>query len=97
MIKQTKRVGCGYRNMINYQRRILSHIVVTRPQQISSINGTNTAQTRRAGKGQAGLAVQRLWGQCSTCSKSAYRSIIMSLPLIWEVSSAVPMSSWPGS
>jgi transposase len=32
VIKQTKRVGCGYRNMINYQRRILSHIVVTRPQ-----------------------------------------------------------------
>ena len=23
MIKQTKRIGCGYRNMINYQRRIL--------------------------------------------------------------------------
>ena len=32
IIKQTKRVGCGYRNMINYQRRILSHIAVTRPQ-----------------------------------------------------------------
>jgi transposase len=32
VIKQTKRVGCGYRNMINYQRRILSHIAVTRPQ-----------------------------------------------------------------
>ena len=32
VIKQTKRVGCGYRNMINYQRRVLSHIVVTRPQ-----------------------------------------------------------------
>jgi transposase len=31
VIKQTKRVGCGYRNMINYRRRILSHIVVTRP------------------------------------------------------------------
>ena len=31
VIKQTKRGGCGYRNMINYQRRILSHIVVTRP------------------------------------------------------------------
>ena len=29
VIKQTKRGGCGYRNMINYQRRILSHIVVT--------------------------------------------------------------------
>ena len=32
IIKQTKRVGCGYRNMINYQRRILTHIAVTRPQ-----------------------------------------------------------------
>jgi transposase len=31
IIKQTKRVGCGYRNMINYQGHILSHIVVTRP------------------------------------------------------------------
>ena len=31
VIKQTKRVGCGYRNMTNYQRRILSHIAVTRP------------------------------------------------------------------
>jgi transposase len=32
IIKQVKRAGCGYRNMINYQRRILSHIAVTRPQ-----------------------------------------------------------------
>ena len=32
IIKQVKRVGCGYRNMINYQRRILSHMAVTRPQ-----------------------------------------------------------------
>jgi len=32
IIKQVKRTGCGYRNMINYQRRILSHIAVTRPQ-----------------------------------------------------------------
>ena len=32
VIKQTKRVGCGYRYMDNYQRRILSHIAVTRPQ-----------------------------------------------------------------
>jgi transposase len=36
IIKQTKRVGCGYRNMINYQRRILSHIVVTRPQRTAA-------------------------------------------------------------
>lgn len=32
VIQQTMRVGCGYRNMINYQRRILSHTVITRPQ-----------------------------------------------------------------
>jgi transposase len=31
IIKQIKRVGCGFRNMINYQRRILTHIAVTRP------------------------------------------------------------------
>jgi transposase len=31
IIKQTKRVGCGFRNMTNYQRRILTHIAVTRP------------------------------------------------------------------
>jgi hypothetical protein len=31
-IKQTKRVGCGYRNLDHHQRRILSHIAVTRPQ-----------------------------------------------------------------
>ena len=39
MIKQTKRVGCGYRNMINYQRRILSHIVVTRPHRSAALTG----------------------------------------------------------
>jgi transposase len=32
VIKQTKRVGCGYRSIGNYQRRILSHIAVTRLQ-----------------------------------------------------------------
>jgi len=32
VIKQTKRVGCGFRSQGNYQRRILSHIAVTRPQ-----------------------------------------------------------------
>jgi transposase len=32
VIQQTMRVDCGYRNMINYQRRILSHTVITRPQ-----------------------------------------------------------------
>jgi transposase len=32
IINQTKRIGCGYRNMIRYQRRVLSHIAVTGPQ-----------------------------------------------------------------
>jgi transposase len=36
VIKQTKRVGCGYRNLGNYQRRILSHIAVTRPQRLAA-------------------------------------------------------------
>lgn len=30
VIKQVKRAGCGYRNMDNYERRILTHIAVTR-------------------------------------------------------------------
>ena len=30
IIKQTKRVGCGFRNLENYQRRILSTIALTR-------------------------------------------------------------------
>ncbi len=36
IIKQVKRVGCGYRNMDNYQRRILIHIAVTRPRQTAA-------------------------------------------------------------
>jgi transposase len=47
IIKQVKRVGCEYRNMINYQRRILSHIAVTRPQR-SAADGSHPAQVRRA-------------------------------------------------
>ncbi|WP_375432084.1 transposase [uncultured Friedmanniella sp.] len=31
IIKQAKGVGCSYRNLDNYQRRILSQIAVTRP------------------------------------------------------------------
>ena len=31
IIKQVKRVGCGFRNIDNYQRRIMTHIAVTRP------------------------------------------------------------------
>ena len=31
VIKQVKRVGCGFRNIDNYQRRIMAHIAVTRP------------------------------------------------------------------
>ena len=30
IIKQVKRVGCGFRNMTNYERRILAHIALTR-------------------------------------------------------------------
>jgi transposase len=29
--KQVKRVGCGFRNIDNYQRRIMAHIAVVRP------------------------------------------------------------------
>ncbi len=36
IIKQTKRVGCGFRNMTNYQRRILTHIAVTRPRRAAA-------------------------------------------------------------
>jgi transposase len=31
VIKQVKRVGCGFTNMDNYRRRIMAHIAVTRP------------------------------------------------------------------
>jgi len=31
IIKQVKRVGCGFVNMDNYRRRIMAHIAVTRP------------------------------------------------------------------
>ena len=31
IIKNTKRVACGFRNLDNYQRRILSTIALTRP------------------------------------------------------------------
>ena len=32
VIKPTKRVACGFRSQVNYPRRILSHIALTRPQ-----------------------------------------------------------------
>ncbi|MFF9049472.1 transposase, partial [Streptomyces parvulus] len=32
IIKQTKRVGCGFTNMDNYRRRIMVHIALTRGQ-----------------------------------------------------------------
>jgi transposase len=31
IIKQVKRIGCGFRNMDNYQRRIMAHIAISRP------------------------------------------------------------------
>jgi Mg-chelatase subunit ChlI-like protein len=37
VIKQTKRGGCGSHNMINYQRRILSHSAVTRPHRSAAL------------------------------------------------------------
>ena len=30
IIKQVKRVGCGFTNMTNYERRIMAHIALTR-------------------------------------------------------------------
>jgi hypothetical protein len=48
VIKQTKRIGCGFRSQVNYQRRIVSHIAVARPQR-SAATGHNPAQIRRAG------------------------------------------------
>jgi hypothetical protein len=41
--QQTKRVACGHRNMINYQRRILSHIVITAVK--SSMTGSDPARS----------------------------------------------------
>ena len=37
IIKQIKLLGCGDRNVINYERRILSHIAVTRPQKSAAL------------------------------------------------------------
>src|SRR5215213_6194957 len=49
IIKQTKRVACGFRNMDNYQRRIMSHITLTRTRPAtSSMNEADPAQMRRA-------------------------------------------------
>ncbi len=36
IIKQTKRVGCGFRNMTNYQRGLLTPIAVTRPRRAAA-------------------------------------------------------------
>ncbi len=36
IIKQTKRVSCGFRNLDNYQRRILTHIAITRPRKAAA-------------------------------------------------------------
>ncbi len=36
IIKQTKRVACGFTNMDNYQRRIMVHIAVTRQRQTAA-------------------------------------------------------------
>jgi Transposase len=47
IITQVKRVGCGFRNMDNYQRRIMAHIAVTRPQRLAAWRD-RPAQMRRA-------------------------------------------------
>lgn len=52
MIKQTKRVGCGFRSQVNFQRRILSHIAGHPTTKISSMNGSqprSNSKTRRGG------------------------------------------------
>jgi transposase len=36
IIKQTKRVGCGFTNMDNYHRRIMVHIALTRGQRTAA-------------------------------------------------------------
>ena len=38
IIKQTKRVGCGFTNMDNYRRRIMVHIALTRGQRPAAWN-----------------------------------------------------------
>ena len=50
IIKQTKRVGCGFRNLENYQRRILSTIALTRaPTRRRTTH--HPAESRRAAEG----------------------------------------------
>ena len=48
IIKQTKRVGCGFTNMDNYRRRIMVHIALEGRDQQHEIS-TRPAQMRRAG------------------------------------------------
>ena len=91
----------SYRSLLSRPRPGLLHPTRPRTHETTCANKSPTWATRSPSKPpsrrRSGNLRARLWGQCSTCSKSAYRSIIMSLPLIWEVSSAVAMSSWPGS
>jgi hypothetical protein len=60
IIKQIKRVGCGYRNMINYQRRILSHIAVTR-----LIEPRYSGVVVRAQRGDVEEAGQSEWAEAA--------------------------------
>lgn len=49
IIKQTKRVGCGYRNLATYQRRILSDIAVPdRSDQLATPHAGQPRTARRA-------------------------------------------------
>jgi len=49
IIKQVKRTGCGFRNMDNYQRRIMSHIAVTRAA-LTPACGTTPVKCEEPGK-----------------------------------------------
>jgi len=48
IIKQTKRVACGFRNLDNFQRRILTHIAITRPRPAAARTRPRPAHIRRA-------------------------------------------------
>jgi transposase len=48
VIKQFKRVGCGYRNQGNYERRIVLHVAAKSG--VTAISGEPHPRTRRATK-----------------------------------------------
>ena len=50
IIKQTKRVGCGFTNMDNYRRRIMAHIASPEGRDQQHEISTRPAEIRRATK-----------------------------------------------